>query len=370
MNINRDNYEEYFLLYADNELADSEKAEVLLFVKHNKDLEQEFRMIHHTISKPGAGVQLNDKSFLFRTTQKSFINETNYEAVFVLYHDNELTESQKSETEDFLVIHKELKNEFDLIAMARLTPESAVVFPGKKILYRKEKSGKVTPIMFWRMLAAAVFIGLGLWITSIYFQTPIKSNTTTVHANPVKTLSPKTDTNIAPEKKPVEIVVQSPTIPGNNAVKETFNKKQKPVYRNTNNAVVKTNIDTKNQEENITNQLPEKINDAITVSDTRIKNISKEETSSLSKIDPSKELALNEIVTNNQNNDPATYTKNTSYITDADNKNGNYVFYDVPAEKFKKTKVGGFLKKVKRVVERNNPIARLLSGNERQVVSR
>ena len=72
MDIDRNNYEEYFLLYADNELTDSEKADVLMFLKENKDLEEEFRMIHYTISKPDANVELADKSFLFRNNT-SFI---------------------------------------------------------------------------------------------------------------------------------------------------------------------------------------------------------------------------------------------------------------------------------------------------------
>ncbi len=37
---------------------------------------------------------------------------------------------------------------------------------------------------------------------------------------------------------------------------------------------------------------------------------------------------------------------------------------------FNRTKVGGFLKKVKRIVERTNPITRLLEGNEEPVVAR
>ena len=65
MNIKRDNYEEYFLLYADNELTNSEKVEVIMFLKQNRDLDEEFRMIHHTISKPDVSLELTDKSFLF-----------------------------------------------------------------------------------------------------------------------------------------------------------------------------------------------------------------------------------------------------------------------------------------------------------------
>ena len=76
MNIDRDNYEEYFLLYADNELTDSEKAEVLMFVKHNKDLEEEFRMIHHTISKPDMNLELTDKSFYLELAKHHLLMKT------------------------------------------------------------------------------------------------------------------------------------------------------------------------------------------------------------------------------------------------------------------------------------------------------
>ncbi len=96
MDINRDNYEEYFLLFADNELTDSEKVAVILFLKENKDLEEEFSMIHHTISKPEQNIILDDKSFLFKNNSLSLINDKNYEEIFVLYHDDELTNEYRN----------------------------------------------------------------------------------------------------------------------------------------------------------------------------------------------------------------------------------------------------------------------------------
>ena len=210
MNINRNNYEEYFLLYADNELTDSEKAEVLMFLKENKDLEAEFRMIHHTICKPDASIELGDKSFLLKGDEAPVINEKNYEEVFVLYHDNELSEKQKKQTEDFLTRHAQLKNEFELIGLARLIPEDAVVFPNKRILYRKE-TGKVVPVIFWRALAAAVFIGCGLWATQLYLQKGREKRGLTVRSIPVKQIVPvPVIGKVVPEKKPVNTIVQSP----------------------------------------------------------------------------------------------------------------------------------------------------------------
>ena len=61
----------------------------------------------------------------------------------------------------------------------------------------------------------------------------------------------------------------------------------------------------------------------------------------------------------------AIQAQQASYVSDTDQKNENYVFYNVTTEEFRKSKVGGFLKKVKRIVERNNPVTRLFSGDEK-----
>ena len=50
------------------------------------------------------------------------------------------------------------------------------------------------------------------------------------------------------------------------------------------------------------------------------------------------------------------YAQPASYISDADVKNENYVFYNISTEEFNKSKVGNFLKKVKRAVERKIPL--------------
>ena len=373
MNINRNNYEEYFLLYADNELTDSEKVEVIMFLKQNKDLEEEFRMIHYTISKPDVNVELADKSFLLRKNEESFINEKNYEEVFVLYHDNELTENEKLETEEFLSHHTQLKNEFDLIGLARLTPEDSVIFPNKKKLYKKEKTGKVVPVIFWRALVAAVFIGFGLWVTQLYIQKGGRKSAVAVQSIPAKQIAPVVGKNVLPEKKPVNTIVHASdqnSQPSRTEINEKEKLQKSLSQKNTNSsALVKTSVKTqKPDQENLTNQSPEKINNEVVIANQKIKNIPKEQIADDNTIEPSKELAQNAIQTN-ENVQPVMYAQNSSYVSDANDNGQNYVFYDITTEEFKKTKVGGFLKKVKRVIERNNPISRLLSGDERQVVS-
>jgi len=380
MDINRDNYEEYFLLYADNELTDSEKAQVLMFVKDNKDLEEEFRMIHYTIARPDLSIGFTNKSFLLKNDPSSFINEKNYEEVFVLYHDKELTEDQKNETKEFLYAHPQLKNDFDLIGLARLTPENEILFPVKKILYKKEKPGKVISIVFWRVAAAAVFLGFGLWIAYSYLKTPEKIvATNTKSINQRSSDSTAIDNTLS--KKEITNAVTQHSEPSRKD-KSDKSAKLPQQKKSTNNALAKNVSKSVNiNEKNIVNQIPDKITNEIAVEDQDIKNLAKEEVSVINKIQPSPTefAAANEsqkdqqiIKKANENDDekaqPLTYAQTASYIQNAENKNENYVFYDVTADEFRKTKIGGFLKKVKRVIERNNPITRLLS-DENQVAS-
>ncbi|MEO6819534.1 MAG: hypothetical protein ABI204_07400, partial [Ginsengibacter sp.] len=55
-----------------------------------------------------------------------------------------------------------------------------------------------------------------------------------------------------------------------------------------------------------------------------------------------------------------------AYIT-PEESNDNYIFYNIPADKFTKSKVGAFLKKMKRIVDRNDPLKLIFSGEEKQV---
>ncbi len=101
MNINRNNYEEYFLLYADNELSANDKNLVVVFVSQNPDLEEEFVMLQQSVVKPDISIELKNKSLLFK--EEGFINHTNYEEKFLLYADNELSISEIEATEKFVL---------------------------------------------------------------------------------------------------------------------------------------------------------------------------------------------------------------------------------------------------------------------------
>ncbi len=66
MRINRQTYEEYFLLYADGELTDTEKLEVEEFIDQNPDLGEELEMITQTVMIPDETIVFANKEILFK----------------------------------------------------------------------------------------------------------------------------------------------------------------------------------------------------------------------------------------------------------------------------------------------------------------
>jgi hypothetical protein len=367
MEINRNNYEEYFLLYADNELSKTEKKVVEIFVQENIDLKEEFLMITLTVNSPDEEVQLIDKSFLMKN-EPSFINQNNCEEIFVLYFDEELSASQKKEVENFVKENPEYKTEFELTGKAKLISDNTIVYTNKKQLYKKEKSGKIIRLLFWRSVAAAVFIGFGLWISVSYYNKehkniPVASHFHTKAATSIDkniidkgSMKEKNDLAASAEKtQPAKIQTEEREI-----TKPALKEKNEDNF-----ATVKLHLKAKKL------TLKQKIKEIKPVIDN-------EEIAAIEPIlIPGRNLKNQPISENSgsqtaqtNNTDKAGMDKNKtrtlSYISDASVDNQDYVFYDVSAEEFRKSKVGEFLKKVKRIVERSNPIARIFTGDEEQ----
>lgn len=376
MNINRNNYEEYFLLYADNELSKTERKVVEIFVQENPDLKEEFSMWKLTINSPDEKVKLADKSFLIKKESSSFINEKNCEEIFVLYHDNELTDEEKGETEKFIVENPKFKAGFELIGKAKLVPENSIVYPGKKQLYRKERSGKVISMVLWRSIAAAVLIGFGLWVTISYLhrsrmpQMVATSTNNSLQKPPIKDVKTGTNFNIEKPVKERNNIVSSTKTTGQEKIRKNKTGVEKPVLKERNikeKSMVSNDTKTKKVplEQKINAPKPD-IDYQLAASDKpviKLPDIEKTEThltdnpiaASVNKTEP--------VLQNEVNIQTASYISETS-------DNQNYVFYDVPSENFRKSKVGVFLKKVRRVVERNNPITRLFADGEDQVAAK
>jgi len=165
MNITRQNYEEYFLLYVDNELNIVQRKAVEAFVEENPDLRAELIMLQDTVLPADDAIMFQDKGSLLKTSMApNPVNETNCEEYFILYADDELTNEQKDQVEQFVYRHPQHQASFELLQQVKLMPDSSVVFPDKYALYRhvEEEKRPVVVMRWWKMAAAAavlLFIG-------------------------------------------------------------------------------------------------------------------------------------------------------------------------------------------------------------------
>lgn len=164
MSINRHNYEEFFLLYVDNELTKEERLEVENFVRNNQDLAREFDALKESVLIPGNEIFLS-KTNLYKETEG--ITLANCETYFLLHVDEELTKDEKYAVEKFVLQHPETQPNFTLLHQTKLEAEP-VVFQNKELLYKQEDR-KVIWMNWSRIAIAAMFAGVAI---ALYFLIP------------------------------------------------------------------------------------------------------------------------------------------------------------------------------------------------------
>lgn len=169
MNINRLNYEEYFILYIDNELSPAERQEVEQFIAEQADLRVELEMLEQTVIRPDRKLVFEDKAQLMKgSALANPVNEANCEEYFILYGDNELTNEEQDFVEQFVYRNPAWQTSFEAYQLARFRPDTSITFPEKSVLYRSEESEKVVVMRWWKIAVAAVLL-LSIGGTAWYY---------------------------------------------------------------------------------------------------------------------------------------------------------------------------------------------------------
>src|SRR5437762_1214304 len=138
MNVNRHNYEEYFILYMDNELANDERRQVEDFIQKHPDLKEELDILLQYKMEPDTSIVFDGKEELMMQDGYSPISMTNYEEWLMMYVDNELTPKQRIGLEEFIAANPQLKKELKILQQTKLQPEE-IIFTNKESLYKKEE---------------------------------------------------------------------------------------------------------------------------------------------------------------------------------------------------------------------------------------
>jgi hypothetical protein len=223
--INRQNIEEWMLLYADNELSAKDKLAVEQFINEHPHLAEEFQTLLELRLIPEEKTNTTFLSSLY--VEDTVLNQQDVTAI-IDYADNEGSIGERNKAEENIAADKEWEAFYKSITNSILQPDRQIIFRDKKLLYRKDRPASFTINMTFLMRAAAVLLLItgGVWM-SIQFNRdePIVKNTgenqntktdqetTLVAQSPKKTI-PSNSTEV-----PVSSSIQ-PTISHHTSLKE------------------------------------------------------------------------------------------------------------------------------------------------------
>ncbi len=364
MLINRNNYEDFFLLYADDELSAYEREAVEKFVTVNEDLRVELEMIQAAILTPDE-ITLTDKSFLYKET----IFNTEFQEKLLLKLDDELSINESADIDSLLQKNRKVQTEYNQLLKAKLDACEKIIFQEKHLLYKKEKDNVVI-FGYLRWAAAAIIIGIALF-TGIKLYNNKNDRESELVINPIKSIKPTKNINEDEKKMLVENVIEKTVAVRNNIKTKSTNNKliiDDKIKNNSKNIVTNTK-DKRIINNNSINELKElkNNNNQFIAKEDRIKL--------LEKLVPKELTKENVVIAKNNLKVVSKIEENIKPLEDTykdavavnniseEDKNENKILY-MSEENVKKSKVGGFFRKIKRFVERT---ANVKTGNTLQI---
>lgn len=336
MNINRHNYEEFFLLYVDNELTAGQRKIVEAFVATNPDLQEEFELIQQSTFTND--VKLNStfiNSLLKPVAEESSISEEQ----LLLYVDGELRADEKAAVEKELVANISLQKELQWLGRSKLTADTSIVFPDKSLLYKQAEPARVFSMSMtarrWSAAAAVVvLLGSAMWLV-------LDGNKTTDSVRIAAVDPPKTTEPSKPSS--VKEVVKETLKEQNNEFGETTavtqsTQQTKSSVTTTNTSVVTANR-TKKTSPITTLVADEQIDLPTTGADEKIIEEKMDAPSNFSKTSTVQPIANN--------------ISYASYNNDVTDEEDNELLTE---ERQRRSGLAGLIKKAKRTLERKTGI--------------
>jgi len=139
MNINRENYEAFFLDFHEGQLSPDRMEEVLAFVESNPDLKSVFEDFELVTIPADVEIVFGKKSELKKNGADPIleINELNYEEFLIAEVEGLLKSPQLAALDNFINSHPHLGKDRKLYSLTKLPADNSIVFDGKNTLYKK-----------------------------------------------------------------------------------------------------------------------------------------------------------------------------------------------------------------------------------------
>ncbi len=348
MKINRHNYEEFFILYLDNELSSDDCRMVEIFVQNNPDLKEELDVLLQTKLTADKNIVFDNKNELLNISEKESINQNNYEEWLMLYMDNELSSEQKMNAESFIASHPGIKAEFEVFNKTKILADKEIIFPNKELLYKRTEKVRIVQMRWWTKfsyrIAAAVVLILAIGIaTAIIFKNKNSAINNGLSFNRTKEQKTDTSNSVIRDKEK--------NIPMNQQNIAQQVKQSHKIIPDKQNIVVAVNKKIGNSEKS--NHLPQPTNDpyrSIDIPDRGIAAMDNPKSNDLISTDLIKNNnpvtinippALNNQKQNKSVTDKTNHDIDAMYASESDNKKSN---------------LRGFFRKITRTIEKRTGI--------------
>ena len=148
--INLGNYEEFFILYMDNELSNEQMQMVDAFLLAHPDLQAEFDILAGT-KLPAEEMILDKENLKADAMRLNTIDEE-----LLLYIDNELPADRKKVVEFEIASNTNYRLQHQLLLQTKLDAKETIAYPNKEELYHRTE--KILRIKIWMRIAAAIVV--------------------------------------------------------------------------------------------------------------------------------------------------------------------------------------------------------------------
>jgi hypothetical protein len=194
MQINRANYEIWFIDWLDGNLNSLEAEALKHFLKENPDLREEFNDLSSDSLTPPS-ISFSDKDLLKKSP--SDISVSQFEFMCTACLENDLSESQQRELKEIVDSSPDKKKTFNLIQKTRIIPPE-MIYGNKNQLMKQTVYHKVIRLSFIGIAAAAAIALLLVTISVLQVDSPpeIKKYSQTVVPDSTLEASPSTSVAI------------------------------------------------------------------------------------------------------------------------------------------------------------------------------
>ncbi|MFC2103826.1 hypothetical protein ACFLS4_00550 [Bacteroidota bacterium] len=135
IDINRNNYEEYFVDFLEGKLSPSDESLLMLFLNQNPDLKEELELYQEEPVLIGMDT-FNNKTELKKQNILSALTSDNFDEICIACIENDLSEKDAIEFEKFIKENSERKKEVELYKLTKVIADNSIVFQSKHKLKR------------------------------------------------------------------------------------------------------------------------------------------------------------------------------------------------------------------------------------------